>query len=419
MERSHKLLSVPALLLLALSSNAYSLSCRPYIGFGGGVNSVNWKYDNDITNVDQIDKHYAGRGLLWTGYGGCQLQFDSPLTIDLEVFGGTSNNKFYSTSSSANSDEFMDLHNNIGFSVAPGWDVYGQNVYARFGANWSRLRYDTNVNSTTPSQENFKFKKHKEGMIVGTGISGQLSSHFALRNEYDFSYYGTTTQSNAGKRIKFSPTQDAYTLALTFYFTAKPVVKAPFATPPSGFYAGMGFGRDDVRMLRRQSVTAFTNQGMTGESGRVIGGYDIGMTSRFKLGIEATASYSSAKFNYIKPTNSALSYRYDLKDLYTLKEKLGIKTSDTNEVLLFAGAAAGRIEKSGAGVITGNNFDKYSLGWLGGVGDQMNLTKNLAYRIEGDYIRLDRIKGIGSTGNQYQWTPKILRSSFSLIYMFS
>lgn len=396
-----------------VAPSAWAFVCNPYLSVSAGRDLGSWRFSNELgssdSNVDRL------RG--WSGnyFGGCDFVFNK-FSIAAEVGGGAANSKVHIDSTNADSDDYFEFHNYWAVGLVPSYSINGEQVFARIMAAWAKLQYKTDVTD----QKVYRFNGYQDGGIFGVGILAPISGHFAIRNEYDHSFYSKISKTASGSTLSWRPVQDVYTLGLTYYFESR-FSHLQLSPLSHGLYFGIGGGRDLPSYYRKQitssNVVVTWRQGLHGWVAHSLLGYDFLPLGRFDFALESMASYSSAFYKEGIANNTPRSYQYYLKDMYALRAKVGVDSSASNELFVLGGGALAHFTKTG-GERFGRNFDTYKPGWQIGLGDQFALTGHLSARLEGDYAKFESIKNVGNDGSNFRWSPTDERATMTLMYSF-
>lgn len=426
--------------IAAVSTSSLAFFCRPYVGAGFGSDPAVWKFEQALsvqgTEPPNMLAGQALHGTQWSAYGGCELDFNRFL-LGLEVSGGTSTSEYryarligdgFGLTPAANQYLFSKV--NLGISMSPGFRINYQSLYGRIGAQWTRFKYSTDDTANNPDLARFEFQRYGDGLITGLGISAPIGDYFAIRNEYDHTFYHTIRQYSGTSQLNWMPSQDAYWLSLSFYLMGDtPIKDKNTDVLDPGAYAGAGVGRNIGRIKQLGTSTSIgmieQSQGLSGILGQLFLGYDWQLWQQLHLAGELGASYSSAKFSADNKDIAESYYQESMHSYYTMKARLGVKTAPSNMLFATGGVAyANFVRTDTRSVVAGsgfmvNNFDTHKWGWVVGVGDEFMLTKNLAYRIEGDFMHFEVIHGtntVAGTGTPMKWTPYNEQATVSLVY---
>lgn len=403
-----------------MASQAYAFQAIPYVGAAFGRTDGSWKFNNARQNIiSKYDRLLGFNGNFFAGY---DLVFGK-LALAGEVTAGTGNTRFTFDSTAANANDLFKFNNYFGFGLVPSYQINGQLLFSRVMMVWGKLQYET----TITLQQQGEFSRYERGGLFGVGMLAPLSKRFALRTEYDWSLYGNvTTTASGGASMQWKRNMlDTMMMGLNYYFGDR-FNTANLTRLAHGFYMGIGGSRDLPRLDERRITTTATEdwkKGLSGLAGRVLAGFDFhphfrSSLSRVNLGVEATASYSNAEYKYTDIAVPGNSYKFRMRDAYTLAGVLGVNVNPADEVFITAGGAAARFNKAG-GQSLGLNFNKYRMGYVVGIGNTMAMTSNLSLRLDGEFSQYGKINNVGQDGNSYRWRPQDERATLSLVYTVS
>lgn len=401
---------------LTVAHSAFAVVCVPYLSAGASRDAGSWDFNNGRSGSAAF-KSMDDRASGWTGqlYAGCDFVFNK-FALGAEFGGGLSNDEFRYRLDPTPTYRSFKNKGFFAFGVVPSYSLNGQLLYTRILATWGKLQYNTN----NSSEINYQFNEYDSGGIFGFGVLAPISSRLAIKTEYDYSRYSRVSKDSAGQRLSWKPSQDSYLMGLNFYFMPRFNENNLRSLMP-GFYVGVGGGRDLVTINKRMlagGVYDYLSEGLTGWMGQLLTGYDFKLFRRMRLGAEARFSYSSAVYEYVEPnSSSSWSWKYRLREGYSILGKMGVDTSVSNDIYVLGGASWSKLIKSG-GEAYGNNFNKLDPGWLVGIGDQFSMTNHLSASIEGSYARYRKINIGGSSATDLRWTPSDERASVNLIYTF-
>ncbi|PHQ79265.1 MAG: hypothetical protein COB66_07215 [Coxiella sp. (in: Bacteria)] len=396
---------------LFLSHSASALICVPYVSVNASKLQGSWKLDDPVGGVMSKNDRLSGFG--GDFFGGCDFQFGK-FAVAAEFGGGVGDSRYHYDAAAASSDDKYTFNHYYAIGILPSYDVNGQQLYVRIMAVWGKLRYETEIANHLA----YQFNQYQSGGVFGLGILAPISSRFAIRNEYDYSYYSKVSKASGGSTITWKPVRDSYMVGLNFYFMPR-FDESQLKPLGHGFYLGLSGGRDIGSFERKDtSANATWTQGINGWFGGLTTGYDHKLGSRIILGWDGQIDFSSANYKYVEHANPTFDYNYYLRDSYALRGKFGIETSVSNELFALGGIVWGHFKKTG-GENYGRNFNTYRPGWQVGLGDEFALSKHLSAQIEGTYAKFNSISNTGTDGGNYKWIPTDERASMSLIYTFS
>lgn len=391
---------------------------HPYVSALAGRSIGSW---TDLYRTGAVATQFDSRSDRLTGWeayfaGGLTYDITPRFLMGLEFGYGVSNSKFEIISTAANANDFNLFKHYYTFGVLPGIVLNGQSLYTKLMASWAELKNASLVATRRPAS----FKQTQAGATLGLGVVAPINGYLAIRTEYDWSEYKKVKKDGTSGAVTFIPSQDAFLMGLNVYFIPQDT-DMPMMALGEDFYVGFGGGRDLALLRRRQKsagVIAHWDQGLSGAVARALFGYRLEWHERWSLAPEFLASYSSASYSRSNIANSANTFDYRLKDSYALRGKVGVNTSESNEIFALGGGTIARFEKTG-GEQFGENFDRYKWGWQVGFGDEFAIARNFSLRFEGDYSRYERIAtGIGNDGANYSWKPSDERATLTALYYF-
>lgn len=417
-------------------STTLAFTHTPYVGAGGGMDYGGWNYGSNVVSDNAVRKYVTPKGWQWTVFGGYQLTFKQRFQLAAEVFGGkvNSKSKLQAQQLGANNITY-NISSNVGIAAVPAILVHDQSVFIKAGAEWSKVNYHTNAPAVPGAPgldpSSYNQGKWQTGYLIGTGISAPLMPYLSVRTEYDYSRFGKVnlistinTGLNAAT-LYLKPRQSTYWVSLILHRPTKTDDNTP--APKRGLFFGVGAGRDVFRVASNNTSTdAETTRRLGGRGYNVRGitGYDYHLFKYFVNTVAATASYSTSRFVNDASNDPIFDAKVRMRDLYSIRDQFGYKTSTHNILYALWGAALAKFTKTAtpqAVAADGENFSHYRRGWVWGVGDQLSINKHVSYAIEGDYFygfkSFHLSPGTNDSSTNFL-SPKVMRFSANLIYTF-
>jgi outer membrane immunogenic protein len=198
--------------ILAASSTFAFAAGAPYVGAGLGVNNSKFKLTED--NGNTLDG-LGSRGGALNVFGGYGATVNQNIYLGGELFANASNTdvkgsaNVVGTGASANLD--LRTKYSYGVSFMPGWMATDHTmVFGRIGVVKTRFEYKETATGF-PSQTS---RKNITGGQLGLGMQTDLTQNLAVRGEYVYTSYRSTTM--LGNKIK--PSTDQFNLGLVYKF---------------------------------------------------------------------------------------------------------------------------------------------------------------------------------------------------------
>lgn len=207
-----------------------------YVGVQGGMENArlsnttdSYLYGDDMSPVTtkfDIDD-VGGVGGVFLGYA-YQNSDDFFLAAEIDAAGTTINK-----STTVYADPTQDLIYKIreqnpwrvGFSILPGFAVDNALFYARLGAVYSKFQY--NADNASVYGVSDKFDKYLWGARAGLGVLYNISANWAVRGEYDVTYYRNFNHDNTAnfdvlgdikQKIRISPMSQTAMVGVMYKF---------------------------------------------------------------------------------------------------------------------------------------------------------------------------------------------------------
>lgn len=409
----HDIIKNIAILVAAflVTPAAFAYVCSPYMSATAGIDDGSWEFADHLVPTRIKDSRSRGAdGYLSTG---CDFVFGK-FSLGTEFAAGISNSIFHRKSTVSFKLRFK---NSFSLGLVPGYVYNGQEFFMRVMGTWEKLQFET----TNPSYAGLDFNGYYPGATLGLGIVAPITPQFAIRSEYDYSYFSQISQGDQTnfKSISYRPEKEMFLMGVTYYFV--PRFRLSHLKPLlQGFYLGTGFGRDLPTIMPKLSgldqagVVTEEPFGLKGWVNEVLAGYKVRFASRAIIGLESDASISDAFFKHSENPND--SYKYKLRQLYVLRGILGIVTSPSNDLFALGGPAYGHFIKTGGQTNSGLNFNKYFRGWQVGLGDQFALSSHLSGRLVFTYAQFRTMSSLATDGNTNRIKPLDERVVLNLIY---
>lgn len=428
MKRKSFLAAVSIAALYTPFALASSFQQTPYVGIGFGPNASPWNYLSDASPLDITNRKFLGlNGWQWQAFAGEEFIFNHRYDVAAEFFGGTVNSKSKTVSlATGPNNQTLSIRSNIGFAILPGLIVHDQEIFGRFGGNWSRLKYHTNT--TLVNGDTFNTTRTKGAYMLGTGIRAPLNDYLDVRTEFDYSRYKkfTAHSSVSNAQLFAKPRQNEYLVSLVAHNRIES--PADNTEPKRGVQVGLGVGRDLLNLKESSRATSGNSgsdiiYGMRGYNFAGSAGYSFNLWHYFVNTLNASASISTAKSTNTQFNNTpATTIKYYLQRLYKFTDQLGYKTSATNLFYATGGWALGRFSFAQDSTLAGTNSDSFTThrwGWLLGIGDEMALSRHFGYALECDYMHFRLIRPPSGTAfaNGF-FQQRLLQVAAKLIYTF-
>lgn len=218
-----------------------------YMGLGASRDTANFDSkgtfvaNNNAIPPSIISFDWATDGFdgdLFAGYN--HIFLNSRHTLGAEIFGSLSSmNDDYNQNNTAGitTNANVKLKNSYGISLIPGYLLSNDTtVYLRFGYINSAFSYEDNGNGVLGQPGSgavltgipADISKRRTGVELGAGSLTMLSTHLALREEYDYARYAglktnqavTTNPGIPGTgSVDIRPTQENFSLSLLYFFS--------------------------------------------------------------------------------------------------------------------------------------------------------------------------------------------------------